>query len=262
MSLENIPFLIETALLTHGLKSITEEELLSIFPKDTPYLTWIDHGDIVVDSIEKFLPIRRLCNEISRVDIGKFSEACRGNACCALTASATMAAADRLGIKLVVTSGMGGLLPLGENRESYDLAALRDMNVTLLAAAPKDIFDIKKTTHWLREHHIPVYGYSSTTLDGFIFRNEENVMLDGVFDGTLEGKGKLILNPIPVEERLRDKSVLSDALDSIKDNTTAGESFHPSLNRALDQISGGCSGRLQLSALINNIEIAKRIILY
>ena len=56
-----------------------------------------------------------------------------------------MRACEALGLPLAVTCGMGGLMKGQELEECHDLQALAESPVSLLAAAPKDMFELGRT---------------------------------------------------------------------------------------------------------------------
>ena len=52
--------LIETALLTHGLRSITNEELAQSWHCPDAILAWVDGGELKLGPIGEYLPFREL----------------------------------------------------------------------------------------------------------------------------------------------------------------------------------------------------------
>ena len=72
---EAIPFLIETALLTHGVTAISNEELLKCLPPEFPLLVWVDKGKIILEETLT-LSFRDRAAELIRIDESKLEEAC------------------------------------------------------------------------------------------------------------------------------------------------------------------------------------------
>lgn len=52
------PLLAETALLTHGLTTISNEKLLEQFPRNFSWLVWVDQGKITMVPLLALLQLR------------------------------------------------------------------------------------------------------------------------------------------------------------------------------------------------------------
>ena len=63
-------FLVETCLLTHGLRSIADDEILSAWPDGLSCITWVDEGSIRIGSAAEYILFRRRCRELDfgRID--------------------------------------------------------------------------------------------------------------------------------------------------------------------------------------------------
>lgn len=48
-------YLVESALLTHGLKSVSNETIKKEWQDPGKKITWIDHGEIRIGDIDEFL---------------------------------------------------------------------------------------------------------------------------------------------------------------------------------------------------------------
>jgi len=160
-----------------------------------------------------------------------------------------------MGIKVIVTAGMGGVRG---NTVSLDMN-LCNYNVLLIASAPKDSLDAMTTISTLIRSGVKVIGYRSALSDGFLFVNEKDVRLDGLYSGEdplyliTKNKGCLLLNAIPHEKRLSNRDHLREA---VKAGEQSGKGFHPMVNQVLDNLTGGLSSEIQLLSLISNIELA------
>ena len=149
-------FLVETCLLTHGLRSIADDEILSAWPDGLSCITWVDEGSIRIGSAAEYILFRRRCRELGfgRIDSEGLEEALSSGGSGALTASGTMAVCERLGVPLAVTCGMGGICDIKGEELCPDLPALRDIPVSLIATAPKDMLDIEATLRWLANNGV------------------------------------------------------------------------------------------------------------
>lgn len=106
MRTQNLPFLVETALLAHGVPSVSDEVLLDQLP-DIPYFAWIVDGTPVVGTVRSFLKFRNR-NMLKRINDSSLDQAIAENANGALTASAIMRLCMIAGIRIAVSAGMGG----------------------------------------------------------------------------------------------------------------------------------------------------------
>ncbi len=252
-------FLVESALLTHGLASYSQEDLRRAWTLEEPCIVWLEKGEIRTGTMEEYLPFRARAAEIRRVSCDSLDRAAAEGKDGAMTASATMLAASRMGIPIAVTSGMGGIGDIRGETLCPDLPAVRDIPVALIATTPKDVVDIGATLAWFRSEGVPVYGRYEAVDSGFMVAGERHA-LDGVWPGGLPKPPVLLLNPIPEEKRLRIPHVVEDAIAAGKAAEERGEAFHPAANRAFDRLSQGLSSRLQLEQLMQNALWAKELI--
>ncbi|WMM24435.1 pseudouridine-5'-phosphate glycosidase [Tissierella sp. MB52-C2] len=244
-------FLVETALLTHGLKSIDNETLLELWPWEHRCIAWVDKGEVIIGDIEEFIGFRARAKELIRIDRDIFIESCNKGISGALTASGTMMAAKEKGIRIAVTAGMGGTGDIVGEELCADLPAIATMNVTLIATSPKDVIDIEGTIKWLLEHNVSIWGKDTDTIDGFMLTTK-SIKLTGKYSGQPLGEKTLLLNPIPNEIRLKDLTIIEKAKNAGKEAEERGEYYHPAANAMIDRLSFGKSSELQLKSLIEN----------
>ena len=253
-------YIVETALLGQGLISIEDEEILSIWPKDA-LLAWVQKGKIKIGTIEEFIPARK-SNNWGRLDGITVKNKQQDNVNAYLTASGTMVVAKEMGCPVVVSAGIGGIGDIKDERLCYDLPALSQLEITLVATSPKDMLDIPATLHWLNNHGVKVSGYNTNICNGYILV-QDAIKLRGKINSKdankLEYGCNLILNPIPEERRLQDLSLLKEAVKAGKKAENQGNIYHPAANACFDKLSSGLSSKIQLESLISNIEVAKLI---
>jgi len=163
-------FLVETALLTHGLPSVSDDKLVQTFDCTNPTFAWIDQGRLVLGNIEQFVPFRSRAMEPLRIDHVHFNQALYDGLSGALTASGTMAACAASDITVAVSCGIGGIM--GEDICS-DLPALSDLPCALIATSPKDMMEIDKTIGYLTGNCVNVLGYRNNKCNGFLFVNPQ-----------------------------------------------------------------------------------------
>ena len=84
-------YLVESALLTHGLKSVSNETIKKEWQDPGKKITWIDHGEIRIGDIDEFLEFRSRAAAYPRIDCDLLEKALSEKQSGALTASGTMA---------------------------------------------------------------------------------------------------------------------------------------------------------------------------
>jgi len=249
-------FFIETALLTHGLVSMGEEEILSLWPWKDKKLVWLEYGKICHGTMEEYFPLRRRAKEIKRIDREILAKAIEQKESGCLTASGTMAVAEILG----VTAGMGGISTyIQEETLCADLPALMESKTILISTSPKDVVDIQSSIEWLLKHQVKILGVRHDYCSGFMFNGKEIPLSGMLKKEEVVAPHTLILQDIREEERIEEKDILQQALDAGMKAQERGEYFHPAANAVIDQMSGGVAGRLQLKSLIENGKLAGEI---
>ena len=253
-------FFIETALLTHGLVSLGEEEILSLWPWKDKKLVWLENGKICHGAMEEYFPLRRRAKEIKRIDRDILPKAMANKESGCLTASGTMAVAELYGVPVAVTAGMGGISSFihGETL-CPDLPALVESNTILISTSPKDVVDIQSSIEWLLEHQVKILGVRHDYCSGFMFNGKKNSLSGILKKEEVVAPHTLILQDIREEERIEEKDILQQALDAGLKAQERGEYFHPAANAVIDQMSQGVAARLQLKSLIGNGVLAGEI---
>lgn len=254
-------FLVETALLGHGLKSIEDDFITSLWPKDVN-LAWVEKGKIMIGSIFDFILSKKENKNWERLDGEGVLENNYKDKNAFLTASGTMALAKKISCPLVVSCGIGGIGDIKDEQISYDLPALAEMEVSLLATSVKDMLDIEGSLSWLHENGVKTYGYDTRECTGYVFILPASDLKNKVSEDDLKSIPKgynLILNPIPEEKRFKDLAILKQAILAGKTAEDRGEYYHPAANEYIDKATKGLSSIIQLESLISNINIAKEI---
>lgn len=247
-------FLVETALIGQGLPSVSDSDLCSNPALAASTLIWLDKGKPLAGTLDEFLPLRRHARQLHRISRRALDQARKNGLTAFLTASAAMQVCAELGVGLAVTAGMGGVGPRPSSAVGEDLLALAELPVSLIAAAPKDVFNHQATFRWLRDAGVCVRGVTRAVSDGFLCRSQA-VSLDGPDNGTASPP-LLLLNPIPHRGRCISSAVLAAAMAEGESAEKEGREYHPAVNAALDRLSGSQSSRWQLASLCENIVLA------
>ncbi len=254
-------FLVESALFTHGLVSLSNKTLLDSWPEELDNIVWVDAGKVIVGSMEDYLSFRDRAAQLCRISCDTLELSLASGISGALTASGTMAVCQRMGLSLAVTCGMGGIGDIRSEALCPDLPALRDIPVALLSTSPKDMLDIPATICWLMDAGVQVLGVGTSRCTGYIFESAD-VPLSGIWDGKrlpADPSRRLLLQPIPEKLRIPNRSLLIQGIAAGKQAEEAGLEYHPAANAAFDRLTNGLSSRIQFNSLIANACLAARL---
>jgi pseudouridine-5'-phosphate glycosidase len=201
----------------------------------------------------------------------------------ATTVAATMILAEKAGIEVFVTGGIGGVHRDGHI--SFDISAdldeLGKTNVTVVCAGAKSILDLPKTLQYLETIGVPVLGYKTKEFPAFFVR-ESGLQVDYKLKDEFEASaiikskrnemltgGILIVNPIPTEYAM-DKHLMDTAIEKAlaeaKQKNISGFEVTPFLLKKVAELTGGESLKSNIALIINNAKtgaaIAKALINY
>ena len=253
-------YLVESALLTHGLKSVSNETIKKEWQDPGKKITWIDHGEIRIGDIDEFLEFRSRAAAYPRIDCDLLEKALVEKQSGALTASGTMAVCMKMGIPVAITCGMGGIGDIKGEELCPDLPALQQILVILISAGPKDMLDRKATIDWLISHGVKVIGTERNYCTGYVF--VEKSELQGKAENSAETvkPPMLIINEIPEERRIEDREILREAIAEGK-RAVEGRT-HISILRQMERLMTVLMDILhwiQLRGLIANMKVAETL---
>ena len=161
-------YLVETALLTHGLRSLSNDYLRKHWTLSEAPIAWVRRGEIKIGSMEEYLSFRTEAQSAIRIDCEILEKALAEGLSGALTASGTMAVCRKLGIPMAVTCGMGGIGDIKGEELCPDLPALAEIPVSLISSGPKDMLDRQSTISWLTSHGVQVVGAKRDFCTGYL----------------------------------------------------------------------------------------------
>jgi len=193
------------------------------------------------------------------------------------TVSATCAIAERAGIRVFATGGIGGVhrrLDASEPPDiSSDLAEIARRRVCVVCAGPKAILDLLATAELLETLAIPVWGYRTAEMPAF-FTGGSGIALEHRFDdersiaaalrvhwddlGSPSGVIVAVPPPSPLP-RAEIESALAAALRDAAARKLPGKQVTPFLLSALADATGGRSRAANLDLLDNNARVAAAI---
>jgi pseudouridine-5'-phosphate glycosidase len=167
---------LESTVITHGLPRPQNLALARDMERvvrengATPATIAILDGEIHVGLTDAEL--ERLANEehVRKISQRDFATAILKEECGGTTVAGTMFAAQRAGIKVFATGGIGGVHEVETLDISTDLQALADTPMIVVCAGAKAILDLPATLEYLETMAVPVIGYGTEEFPAFYSR--------------------------------------------------------------------------------------------
>jgi len=194
----------------------------------------------------------------------------------ATTVASTMILADRAGIRIFATGGIGGVHRGAPQTldMSADLQELAHTDVAVVCAGVKSILDIGLTLEYLETHGVPVIGYQTEMMPAFYTRDSDfivNYKLDSPeeiarvmkakWEMNLSG-GMIIANPIPAAhslDRRQIDGVIDQALLDMEKIGMTGKDCTPYLLARIAETTEGESLAANIQLVFNNAALAAEI---
>ena len=194
----------------------------------------------------------------------------------ATTVASTMIVAEKAGISIFATGGIGGVHRGAATTMdiSADLPELAQTNVAVVSAGAKAILDLRLTLEWLETHGVPVLGFKTDDFPAF-YSQKSGLRVDFRLDSPLEiadflktkwaaglRGGVLIANPIPEKYAMDSaamEKIIGDALRSAAENGVFGKETTPFLLGEIKRLSGGESLESNIALVLNNARLAAEI---
>ncbi|QNP62750.1 pseudouridine-5'-phosphate glycosidase [Streptomyces genisteinicus] len=195
----------------------------------------------------------------------------------ATTVSGTALAAERAGIRVFATGGLGGVHRgwTQTQDESADLGLLARAGVTVVCAGVKSILDVPATLQRLETLGVGVLGYGTGHFPGFYLSSSGEPV-----DWTVESPEEIasvmraqdllgppctslvVANPVPAADQLdpalHDR-VLALALEEAEREGVTGQAVTPFLLERLTRGTDGASLEANLAAVRGNVTLAARV---
>lgn len=190
----------------------------------------------------------------------------------ATTVSGTMLAAQRAGIRVFATGGIGGVHRGGEQSMdvSADLLELARTPLVVISAGAKAILDLPRTLEVLETHGVPVVGYGADEFPAFYSRSsglalelradtpEEVARLYRAQRALDLEQAILVANPIPAASeipRAQIEAFVAGALEEAARQGITGKRVTPFLLSRVLSLSGGRSLEANVALLLNNVRL-------
>lgn len=230
----------------------------------------LDHSEI------EHLASKNDSMKVSRRDIG-YVMANKFNG--GTTISSTMILAEKAGIKIFGTGGLGGVHKDSELTMdvSADLTELGRTKVAVICAGPKSILDVAKTMEFLETQgcFVSTYGSEGTNIPGFFttdsgvkspynfdtFKNAAEIVHNGINKFGLNS-GYLFCIPPPENialDSLYIAKIISEAEVLAQKESIKGKDLTPFLLGKIAEFTKGLSVDTNLEVVFNNAAAAAKI---
>ena len=200
--------------------------------------------------------------KVSRRDVPVYLATGRNGA---TTVATTMLIAERAGVRVFATGGIGGVHRHGEVTMdiSADLQELAHTSVAVVCAGAKQILDIGRTLEYLETMGVPVIGVGTEEFPAFYCRRSGHRLDYAAKDAAeIAAILKAIANPISEEDVLDFEymeGVIDTALAAADAAGVHGKDITPFLLAKVKELTGGESFKSNVSLALNNARVAAQI---
>jgi pseudouridine-5'-phosphate glycosidase len=193
----------------------------------------------------------------------------------ATTVAATMVLAQRAGLRVFATGGIGGVHPVaGMNFDiSADVLELARTPVAVVCAGAKGILDLAATLEMLETMSVPVAGYGTDEFPAFLLASSGlpvSARVDSPEEAaalcqahwSLGGAGIVLAQPLPAETALEPEDfhkALVRAESQARAQGVRGPAVTPFLLAQLAELTGGRTLRANQALIVANARLAARV---
>ena len=191
----------------------------------------------------------------------------------ATTVAAAIVLAQKAGIEVFATGGIGGVHRAPAYDESADLAELARTSIIVVCSGPKAILDLRATSERLDTLGVSIVGFRTDELPAFynaesgipVQRVDEPSMIASIFKAkrALGQAGALLVVQAPPAQYALPASVVERAVvEGIRESTRAGiqgSAITPFLLAHVDKATSGRAREVNLALLEQNAALAASI---
>ncbi|MEP6742931.1 MAG: pseudouridine-5'-phosphate glycosidase [bacterium] len=271
---------LESTVIAHGLPrpqnlatALRLEEIVCATGA-VPATVAILNGKLCVGLTDEQLRLIAQSNEIKKVSIRDLPIAVAQKWNGATTVATTIWIAQRAGIKVFATGGIGGVHRGSLMDVSADLPALASTPIIVVCSGAKIVLDLAATREWLETNGITVVGYGCDEMPAFyspssglavdvsvntpsdivkLFRAQQELELD---------RALLVTVPVPAEFAVpadKLKQTLDAALKQAEEESISGRELTPFLLSRMAETSAGATLKANIALLENNARVAAEI---
>lgn len=270
---------LESTVITHGLPKPVNLDLANQMEEQArsidvePATIAILNGQVRVGLNTEELEDLALAEDLHKVSIRDMGVAIANGHSGGTTVAATVNIANRTGIRILATGGIGGV-HRGESGDiSADLPEISRTPVAVVCSGAKAILDLPLTLEWLETAGVPVIGWQTSEFPAFFSESSGlglRLRVDSVVEVVeilkahwdLGFGGVLVCVPCPMDSAIPmidAEAILEQALMEAKKEKVRGKDITPFLLRQMSELSSGATMRANLALLRNNAYIAAQI---
>ncbi|WP_046471755.1 pseudouridine-5'-phosphate glycosidase [Allosalinactinospora lopnorensis] len=270
---------LESTILTHGLPrprnldvAVDAEQRLRKAGAVPATVGVIDGAAVVGLTEEQVVRLTR--EDVAKLSVRDLPVAVAKGLSGGTTVAATALLAERAGIAVFATGGIGGVHGGAGFDESADLVTLAGVPITVVSAGVKSILDIPATLERLESLSIPVVGFRTDRFPAFYIADSGHA-LDHCVDSPREAaavaaarhrlglrSAVLIANPVPRSQQLPvelHERVVSEAWRAAREQRIAGKDTTPFLLDHIARATDGRSIEVNIAVYRNNIAVGAEI---
>lgn len=211
---------------------------------------------------------------LRKIGVRDIGTALQQNATGGTTVSSTSFIAEKVGIKIFATGGIGGVHRYPHNDISADLLQLSKTPIVIVCSGVKSILDLPATLEYLETIGVPVIGYKTDIFPAF-YSSDSGLPVSATANSPEEvfeianahwsiglNSALLLTVPPPAEFALPIEdmdNIISQALIEAEAQHIIGQNVTPFLLNKVSELSGGKSLEANLNLLTNNAKIAGEI---
>ena len=273
---------LETTIVVHGLPAPANLEVALECDQavrsggSIPATIGVLNGKVIVGlsmkELEQLAEPSRNASKLSTRDIGiAIAKSLDG----ATTVAGTIAIANRAGISVMATGGLGGVHRDAQTSfdESADLTALSRTPVLVVASGVKSILDIPATLERLDSLGVAVIGYRTNKFPGF-YRSDSGYSLDWSVQSADEAaaafaahrifssSGFLLANPVETSKQLDGElhnRALASALAKAEEIGVTGKDVTPVLLAEFASFTSGASVQVNRDLVVSNAALGGHV---
>lgn len=271
---------LESTVLTHGLPYPTnlalgrDMEAAVLADGATPATIGVLHGTVRVGLTDAELAELAQAAAAMKVSRRDFAAAVVKKASGGTTVAGTMFAADKVGIRVFATGGIGGVHREARFDVSPDLQALASTRMIVVCAGAKSILDLPSTLEMLETNGVPALGYGTDEFPAFFSRSsgfKTSARVDSPQEAADFARAHwelgmpsavLVCRPISAEDEIPREEidpVEEQASREAQERGIGGQALTPFLLQRVNELTDGKSMRANLSLLLGNARLAAQI---
>jgi pseudouridylate synthase len=271
---------LESTVIAHGLprpqnlETAQHVEQLVRQEGSTPATIAVLNGKLCVGLEAEELKLLATSDEIKKLSSRDLAVAVANDWNGATTVASTMWIAQRAGIRIFATGGIGGVHRGGLPDVSADLPELGRTPMIVVCSGGKIVLDLLATREWLETYGVTVVGYGCDEMPAFYSRNS-GLPVDVRCDSPAEviklfrtqnalgiQSALLVTVPVPIDAEVPEESlrrILAQSLSDAEQSNIAGRDLTPFLLARMSKLSEGATLRANIALLENNARIAAAI---